>query len=172
MVDLKRNKWFFPFIGGIITLISFYTPAATFTYQSPSYSTEFYRWMLDFYISHTYELGVHTTRMGLNTSLTGWISWISSFLILIFNIFIIVSANKDRKGISVSRINWLVVALLTVILTIGWMVMKEITTLISFEHSFWGLLSPSFGIIGLYLGAGLEIIGFLLSKSKRLRTSE
>ncbi|GAG59391.1 unnamed protein product, partial [marine sediment metagenome] len=45
----------------------------------------------------------------------------------------------------------------------------EITTINSFDHSFWDLLSPSFGIIGLFLGAGLEIIGFVLSK-KKLRT--
>jgi len=46
------------------------------------------------------------------------------------------------------------------------MVMKEISTIISFNHSFWGLLSPGFGIIGLFLGATLEIVGFLLYRKK------
>jgi len=166
MKQIKKYSWTFALIGGIITLISFLTPAATFIYRSPSYNTEFYRWMLDFYFSHVYELGIHTTTIGLNTSITGYISFICSFLIILFNILIIISAIRYRKGILVSKINWLVFALLTVILTIVWMVMKEISTIISFNHSFWGLLSPGFGIIGLFLGATLEIVGFLLYRKK------
>jgi len=168
MVDFIKKIWIFPFIGGFITLISFLTPAATFIYRSPSYNTEFYRWMLDFYVSHVYEFNIHTTTMGLNTSLTGYISFTCSFLIIIFNILIIIGANKYRKGKLVSKINWLVFALITVTLTIAWMVMKEITTINSFNHSFWGLLSPGFGVIGPFLGAGLEIVGHIFSK-KRLR---
>ncbi len=168
MVEIRKYLWFFPFIGGLIAIISFLAPAASFIYQSPSYNTEFYRWMLDFYFSHVYEFGIHTTTMGLNTSLTGYISFTISFLIIGFSIFIIISANKYRKGILIHKINWLIYALLTVILSIIWMVMKEISTMISFNHSFWGLLSPGFGIIGLFLGAGLEIVGYIFLK-KRLR---
>jgi len=49
MVEIKKFIWAFPFIGGIIKLISFLTLAAYFFYQDPTYNTEFYRWMLDFY---------------------------------------------------------------------------------------------------------------------------
>ena len=163
MIRIKKNIWAFPFIGGIIALISFMTPAAVFFYQYPTYSTEFYRWMLDFYVSFVfYESGVQTIRVGLNTSLTGYISFTCSFLIILFNILIVISANRDRKGKKVLKINKLVLALSTVILTILWMVMKEISTINSFNHSFWGLLSPGFGVIGLFLGAGLVIVGFIL----------
>lgn len=163
MVSIKKNIWIFPFVGGIFSIISFLTPAAHFYYQYPSYSTKFYRWMLDFYVSNVYyENGVQTTTIGLNISLTGYISITSSILIIISSILIIISANKFRKRIPYSNIDWLTLALLTVSLTILWMVMKETSTRISFNHSFWGLLSPAFGIIGPFIGSGLEIIGFIL----------
>ena len=170
MVEIEKFIWAFPFIGGIITLISFLTPTACFFYQYPTYRTEFYRWMLDFYVSHVYyDTGVHTITVGLNTNLTGYISWLCSLLIITSSILIIISANNYRKGKLVAENKWLIFALITITPTIAWMIMKEINTINSFNHSFWGLLSPSFGIIGPFLGAGLEIVGFFLSMKERRR---
>ena len=154
-------------IGGLIVVISFFTPAAFFFHQYPAYRTEFYRWMLDFYVSLVfYDNGTQTITAGLNTNLTGYISWTCSILIISLNILIILSANKYRKGKTITENNWLIYTIITITTTIEWMIMKEINTLNSFDHSFWGLLSPGFGIIGLFLGAGLEIIGFFLLKRK------
>jgi len=171
LVEIKKYLWAFPLIGGLISLISFFTPAAFFFYRYPTYRTEFYRWMLDFYVSLAfYDNGTETITTGLNTSLAGYISWICSILIIVLNLLIILSANKYRKGKTVSENNWLIFALITITTTIMWMIVKEIYTRNSFDHSFWGLLSPGFGIIGPFLGASLEIIGFFLLKRK-LRTS-
>ncbi|MFX0077016.1 MAG: hypothetical protein ACFE96_16335 [Candidatus Hermodarchaeota archaeon] len=167
MIDLKKWLWLFPFIGGFIVIISFMFPAAFFFESTPSYSTEFFRWMLDFYYSHTYSGGIHTYTIHQSTSLTGWISIISSSFVILSNIFILITANRYRKGNFNPKYYCLIVALLTISITIGWMIMKEITTLNSFDHSFWGLLSPHFGIIGPFIGAGLEITGFLLLRKQR-----
>ena len=76
---------------------------------------------------------------------------------------------KDRKGVIETRISWLVVAIATIIASVIWMIMMEVSRRLLFGHEFWGLISPGFGIIGPYIGASLEIIGFLLSM-KNLRS--
>jgi len=167
MVKIKKFIWIFPLFGGIITLLSFLAPAAYFYYQSSTYNTEFYRWMMDFYVSHVYEAGTHTTTIGLNTNVFGFISLTSSLIIMALSVISIISVIKFKKGTLESKNIWLISSLSTIIITIGWMIIKEIYTLIRFNHSFWGLLSPSFGIIGPFIGAGLEIVGFLLIKKYR-----
>ena len=162
MIDLKKLLWLFPFSGASIILIFFLFPAAYFLESSPSYSNEFYRWMLDFYYSHVYNSGIHTYTIHQSTSLTGFISIINSSIVILSNIFILLNVNKYRKENVNPKYYWLIVALLTITITIVWIIMKEITTLNSFHHSFWGLLSPGFGIIGPFIGAGLEITGFLI----------
>lgn len=165
MIDrIKKYLWLFPFIGSIITIISFATPAVYFIYRSPTYDTEFYRWMLDFYFSHVYELGVDKYTFHQSTSFTGYISIFASITIIISNIFIILSVRKYRKENLEFKKNWLILALITISLTIGWMIMKEISTIISFGHSFWGLLSPSFGIIGPFIGGSLVVLGYIFYK--------
>ena len=158
----EKYYWVFPFTGSIIILISFLTPAAYFIYQTPTYSTDFYRWMLDFYMSHVYEYGIHSYYMDINTSLTGYLSFICSGLIILSSVFVLINANKFRKEKKVSKAYWFISALLIISLGSFWMIMKEVSTINSFHHSFWGLLSPGFGIIGIFLGASLEILGFLL----------
>ena len=110
--------------------------------------------------------GVESYTIHQSTSLTGIISIMGSSLIIISNLLVVISANKYRKSSSTPRFNWLGIALLTIVLTIGWIIMKEISTLISFDHSFWGLLSPSFGIIGPFVGASLEIMGYMFMKKQ------
>ncbi|MFW9818929.1 MAG: hypothetical protein ACFFE5_04915 [Candidatus Thorarchaeota archaeon] len=168
MVEIKNLIWGFPLIGGLIIIISFLTPAATFTYQESSFYSEFYRWMLDFYIAYDYTDGIlTTTRFGLNTSITGYISYMISFLIIGLTIFLLINAIRYKKKRLFPKINWLVFPILTLMLTIAWMAMKEVSTILSFNHSFWGLLSPGFGIIGLFLGDGIEIIGYILFKKSQ-----
>jgi len=46
------------------------------------------------------------------------------------------------------------------------MIMMEVSRVILFGHTFWGFLSPGFGVIAPFLVAGLEIAGFVLMKKK------
>ncbi len=167
MVDFKKNIWIFPFIGGIITLISFLTPAACVIDRSPSLDIDFYLWMINLYFSHRYEAGIHTVRIEFDTPLISLIpSIICSILIIILSIITIITANKYRKRVLDTKITWLVSAILTIIATVIWMIMMEISRRVLYGHEFWGLFNPSFGIIGLFLGAGLEIVGYIFSKKK------
>ena len=71
-----------------------------------------------------------------------------------------------RKGVLDIKISWLVSAIVIVIAAIIWMIMIDVSRRVLYGHQFWGLLSPGFGIIGPFLGTGIEIIGFLLSRKK------
>ncbi len=168
MVEIKNLVWGLPLLGGLIIIISFLTPAATFAYQESSLYSEFYRWMLDFYIAYDYTDGIlTTTRFGLNTSITGYISYVVSFLIIGSTILLLINAIRYKKRTLPPKINWLIFPILTLMLTIAWIVMKEVSTILSYNHSFWGLLSPGFGIIGLFSGAVLEIIGYIFFKKSQ-----
>jgi len=171
MVKIEKCIWIFPFIGGIITLISFLTPAAHRIYRSPSFESDYYLWMCNLFISHRYETGIHTTEIKFDINLISLIpSIICSLLIIFFNITCIITANKYRKGVLNTKISWLVLAILTIITAIVWMVMMEVSRVILYGHTFWDIVSPNFGIIGPFLDAGLEIIGFVLTKKEKRKS--
>ena len=171
MIEIKKYIWLFAFMGGLIALIALLTPAACFNYRSPSFDSDFYLWMFNLFFSHRFEAGIHTTTIKFDTHMISLIPSITcSLLIIIFNITAIVTANKYRKGTFDPKFSWLVLAILTIIATIIWMIMMEISGKVLYGHEFWGLLYPCFGVIGPFIGAGLEIVGFILMK-KNLRIS-
>jgi len=60
---------------------------------------------------------------------------------------------------------WLPLSILVIIGTIIWMAGMEILSLsYSIPFSFWGQVNPGFGVIGMFLGASLSIIGYGVSK--------
>lgn len=171
MVEIKKYIWIFAFMGGLMALIALLTPAAGFNYRSPSFDSDFYLWMCNLFFSHRFEAGIHTTRIEFDTPLISLIpSIICSLLITISSIITIITANKYRKGILDTKISWLVSAIVIIIATIIWMIMMEVSRRVLYGHEFWGLLYPCFGVIGPFIGAGLEIVGFILMK-KNLRIS-
>jgi len=171
MVVVKKYIWIFAFMGGIISLIALLTPAAGLNYRSPSFDNDFYLWMFNLFFSHRFEAGIHTTRIEFDTHLISLIpSIICSLLITISSIITIITANKYRKGVLNTKISWLISAIVIIIATIIWMIMMEISRKVLYGHEFWGILYPSFGVIGPFIGASLEIVAFILMK-KNLRSS-
>lgn len=171
MVEIKKFLWLFAFLGGLIALIALLTPAAGFNYRSPTFDSDFYLWMFNLFFSHRFEGGIHTTRIEFDTHMISLIpSIICSLLIIISSIISIITANKYRKGVLDTKISWLVSAIVIIIATIIWMIMMEVSRRVLYGHEFWGILYPCFGVIGPFIGAGLEIVGFILMK-KNLRIS-
>ncbi|MHA2037865.1 MAG: hypothetical protein ACW972_01490 [Promethearchaeota archaeon] len=169
MKEIKKSVWGLPLIGGIITLIALLTPAAYVIYRSPSFTNDFFLWMCSLFFSHRFEMGIYTTRIEFDIQLISLIpSIICSLIIAILSMVTIITANKYRKGTIDINVSWVVSAVVIIFTTIIWMVMMEISRRVLYGHGFWGLFSPGFGVIVPFLGAGLEIVGYILLK-KSLR---
>ncbi len=169
MIEIKKYIWILVFIGGLTTLISLLIPNAYYIYRSASFDTDFYLWIINLFFSYRYESGIPTTRIEFDIQLISFIpSIICSLLIMILGITTILTANNYRKGELIPKISWLVSAIVVIVATIIWMIMIEVSRWILYGHSFWGNISPGVGIIGLFLGAGLEIVGYIFLR-KNLR---
>jgi hypothetical protein len=162
MIEFKKYIWIFVIVGGLTTFIALLTPTAYFIYRSASFDTNFYLWMINLFFSYRYESGIHTTRIEFDIQLISFIpAIICTSLIMILSITTIITANKYRKREIIPKISWLYLALTVLFATIFWMIMMEVSRWVLYGHSFWGILSPGFGIFGLFLGVGLQLVGYV-----------
>ncbi len=150
MGDVRDNVWAFPLIGGIIALIAFLTPAA---YLS-SYSGSINIWMWGLFSITIYGYGSNTTFTQDPGELL--VSILCSLIVLISIIITISKGNQARKFGEES--GWLAPPILTMGGTIGWIVGMEIISQ-SYGISLWSMVNPGFGVIGMFLGSIVSIIG-------------
>ncbi|MFW9818928.1 MAG: hypothetical protein ACFFE5_04910 [Candidatus Thorarchaeota archaeon] len=171
MIEIKKFIWIVVCIGGFTTLIALLTPMACYIYRSASFDTDFYLWMINLFYSYRYESGIHTTRIEFDIQLISFIpSIICTSILIISSIITIKTAINYRERDAIPKINWLFLALIVLFVTVFWIIMIEISRWVLYGHSFWANLSPGFGIIGLFLGAGLQIVGYIfLRKISRNR---
>jgi len=71
--------------------------------------------------------------------------------------------NDLKKGI-IKLTTSLIPAILTIISMITWMILMEIAELRLYDLSMWNRYLPSFGVLGMFLEAGLIISGSFLIK--------
>jgi hypothetical protein len=160
MASIRDYAWAFSLTGGVIALIALLTPAANIS----DYYTSMYYWMWGLRSVQAYYYGSLTNFAQDPIEVS--ISLISSAIVLICIIGIILSASKSRKKMDFAKKkSWLSLSILLIIGTIIWMVGIEVFyRATAFGISFWGYFNPGFGIIGIFLGAGLTIIGYGVSK--------
>jgi len=186
IADIKDYIWTIPLIGGILLLISFFTPSAYATVMGISE----YQWMwglfhVDIY-GYSPETGLTLTEEPAEYMIPIFLSGIfSAIIILIASIMLITSANSIRKGRKNSKDfenMWLGMGILVFIAAIIYMVGIDITTKNYLKWiisqlppdsytipDFWDVYDPGFGIIAPFLSGGLAIVGGVTSKyvSKR-----
>jgi len=175
---LERNIWIFPLFGSLLVFIAFLSPAAFLDERITGPSQNYmYMWMWGL----------------ISAFISGYIpslSFTTNFLILIPSIVISVLVFiaffkifkssyrvwKGEKSLIDVKGSWKVMSILLVFSTIGWIVWIEIAMFISsgFQIGFWPGMAPGFGIVGIFLGVGFNIIGLLLIdiNNKRARMNE
>ncbi len=165
MIKIKKIIWIIVCIGGFTTLFSLLTPMACYIYRSASFNTDYYLWIINLFFSYRYESGLHTTRIEFDFQLISFIpSIICTAIIIIITITTIKTGINYRKREGIPKINWLILGLIVIFATVFWMIMIEISRWVLYGHSFWANLSPGFGVIGLFVGAGLEIVAYIFLK--------
>ena len=165
MRDLKRDVWIVPYLGLIMCLIALFTPAAFF--ENIIWNHENIKWMMGFFqdtFNSIVNVGFYEEALQLVPSVIA--SSIVILSILIIGIGLSKHRNDLRKG-SINLTYYIILAICIIGSTIFWIVMMEIAERNTYDLSMWGRYVPGFGVIGLFIGAGLIIFGSLITKFMR-----
>ena len=176
----KNYFWIPPLLGGVLSLIALLTPATYINIYEFDYQIDFYVWMWGLGSMRSYY--AYEDSSYTNTQFTDNInllipSIICSILVFIFAVFLIGSANSIRTGkkeFFKSRKGFYAVSVLLIITTAVWMIVYEVVSYIEVSQSWWDVMDPGFGVIGIFLGATISIIGiaianYLISQKQRMQ---
>ena len=176
MVEIRNYIWLAPFVGGLIGIMSVFTPAG---------SVSFAGYMeIDFWI---WGMWVQTGYIGANTIFLSGIFLIvgigCSVLTIIFSIIIFITANqirKNSKSIIDTRMLWIASGILIIIINITWaviitfmnygVILNELSTdpfppsTIQYNAIIWFYFNFNFGIIGPIISGILAITAGKYSK--------
>lgn len=161
---IEDYLWAFPLLGGILTFIAILTPAS-FLFEG-GVSIFIWMWGLaSINISNYYE----TINLVIFTDnpLILIPSIIISVVILLNIIILFLSSyfyRRDRNKGKVVNSRGLIASIFIIISTILWMISMEITFFTGSGISFWFNNNVGFGVLGVFLGAGLGIMGYGFSK--------
>lgn len=163
--DFRDFIWVFPLIGGIITLISLFTPAA-FVFRMWDFV---FFWMWGLLVIHysSIELGTFNSITFNDNMLILIPSIISSIVIFISVIILFVSSyfcRRERNEQNIIKSRGLGPSILIIVSTILWMITIEIAFIGPVSISFWNTYNSGFGVIGMFLGAIVAIIGYGISR--------
>ena len=167
MRDLKSFAWIVPHLGLVMCLIALITPAAYF--ENIIWNHEIIKWMMGFF-QNTFNSIVNVDFYEEAVQLVP--SVIASSIVIISILIMAVGLVKHRNDLSkgsINLLNYIIPAICIISSTIFWMVMMEIAERNIYDLSMWGRYIPGFGVIGLFIGAGLIIFGSLITKF--IRTS-
>ncbi len=187
--DPKDYIWALPIIGGVLILISFFTPAHYFN----EFGLDANYWMWGLYhlsapgygsetiFMFTEEFGPSQYTMSIFFS-----GLIPAVLILIGSIILIASSNAVRTGgrdIKNVENGWIGIGVVMIIASIIYIIGIDITWMNLTEYvyeqeygpmppgspGFWDIFDPGFAVIAPFIGAGLSIAGSIASKTIKPR---
>lgn len=162
MRDLKKYAWIVPYLGILTCSIAIFTPAAYFENVIWNHKIIFWIWgLFQDTFNSTVTVGFYQDSLQLLPSIIG--SSIILASILIIAIGLIKDRNNFNKG-SINLSKYIIPAICIICSTIFWMIMMEIAERNIYDVSMWGRYVPSFGVIGLFIGASLIIFWSLLTK--------
>ncbi len=163
MRDLKNHLWTLPFIGIIICFTSLLTPTAFF--ENTFWNHLIYNWLWGYFYEKLPSDVV--IRRFYNDPLQLFSSIFATIIIIVCLLIIITSFYKNRDKLKSGIINpftSILPSIFIIIIMSIWMITMEIAELQLYGISFWLRYLPNFGLIGMFLGAGIIICGFLLIK--------
>jgi len=170
---LYDYMWVFPLVGGIIPLLALLTPAGFLSDSGNTFSL----WMWGLTSIRVFDGMEYIEDTAFSDNIFVIIpSIISSILIGVCAIMLISSAytcKKELRGVLTIKSSWLTPAILLTISTIGWIISIELVFILGpTSMSFWQYIDPHFGVIGMFLGSGFAIVGYIISKYYAKETDE
>jgi hypothetical protein len=159
ITKFREHMWSVPLIGGMIIVISLFTPVATeFTYI---HNIVFY-WMLGSYVNYFYG----DFNRGLNNNLLSYIpSVVASIIIGISALIILYCAYKYQNDQRDPKKLIVISSSVIIISALLWIIFMEVGWQVEYNLSFWRLYVPNVGIFGIFLGAVLALYGNYIIKN-------
>lgn len=174
MGERKDYIWMAPLIGGILSLIAFFTPAA-----GVQAGFEYFRvWMWGLISFQIYDpfWDVYERQTLFTPNPDIYIpSLICSISIFICALVLIITSASYPKRMKYNKENptiWLGFSLPILGFTIAWIVIMEFVGSSSSGPSFWSFMIPGFGVIGLFIGVILSLIGYGIARMHLKRKKE
>ena len=162
MSKIKDYIWTLPLIGGILALGAFFAPAA-YAVESEEY-IYLWIWALLSYQYYDYYWDEFDRGVIFSENPDVLVPSIICSVLIILSILVLIGSSlyyrkrmKDRK---VNPIVWLGASLCILGSTIGWIVAIDNGMSSPSLPSFWSFFNPGFGVIGMFIGLILPIIGY------------
>lgn len=155
----KMNPWLIPMIGGLIALISIFTPS---TFNNGG--TTVYIWMTQLAVE--VDSGSLTPSLWRSSLPINILSITVSLIIFASAIILITLTNtyrKHKRNFKGLKLTWVILASLIIASTLTWIIYMEIMYFIQ-GSSHWQSYTPHFGVIGPFIGSALIILGAYLIK--------
>jgi len=166
--DFKKNAWLFTIIGSLIALISLFTPAATWN-REENFAI-IWMFQLGLRLEPYIEFSLWRTELWLLTLSIA----LSAIIFISIITLIILTVIFKRTSRSFQKLKWgcLLLAIIITLSTLVWIIVMEILY-ISHGINHWsvygGNYSPSFGVIGPFIGSALIIVGSILQSISKNR---
>ena len=151
--------WVAPLCGAVISLIPFFTPVV----YIEAWDTSFYMWVwpltdLDFEGENS-EIAFLERISGIFT-----ICILICIMVFISSVSSYWKSTKESKDIGPAL---LVASVVMIFSTIGWIITMEL--LWPLDRGFWDYSDPGFGIVGLFIGSGISIVGYRYSRKTSIK---
>ena len=186
--DPREYIWALPILGGVIGIISLFTPA----HHAYDFGISTNVWMWGLYnrsapdyseIGFIYTVYARTDVFPLQYTLSLFLSGlIPAILILISSITLIASSNAVRTGKRDIKkvVNvWIGMGIMMIIASTIYIIAIDIAWMNLWEHvygpsyptypTFWDTFDPGFAVIAPFLGASFSIVGSIASKTMKPR---
>ncbi len=178
MREIKKYIWIVILVGGILTLVSIFTPVSIFI----QYGKQSYNWLWGFgyYDYGSYESGFFFWLLDepIQINLPWWLlDFLTALIIFICSLALIIMGNRVRisktnikdKQNKLVKIGVLMI-IAPIIYVIGWYIFGNIYYDyfgIASDVKLWtGGVNPGFAFIGPFIGGSLALISGIVSKTK------
>jgi len=165
--DIKKYLWLVPLSGGILLLLSVFSPAS-YLIIGPLF-THFWMWGLTVG-------GIGFTVTGISFSLQIEVlvaGLLFTFFILICSILIIVitiQVKKETRKVDELRNFWISSGLIVILSSIAWIIMIESVAIAPFHPpDWWGYYNLGFAAIGPFIAGALLIATVFIDKYLKKR---
>jgi hypothetical protein len=184
MMDVKlvmRYLFVLPYVGGILAIISLFVPGGTRIVANITIDSHTV-WIWGFLCIIDWRMGVggwgwDNTFQFLPDVLMVTISIILTVLIFIASLIIVLKARsfgKDEKDLDFRFVKYGLILLILISLWViavqiyysitGYFLQFYIDNGLGTSFSFWSYFDVNFGVIGIYIGGGLSISGYIALK--------
>ncbi|MHA1475194.1 MAG: hypothetical protein ACTSPA_07700 [Promethearchaeota archaeon] len=171
MTTIKKKSWILPLCGGILSIIGLLIPVC---YSTTAYDENLWMWGLIHHISSGGVFEFLPPELLIPGIITAVLILIFSIVIITFALFIIkgkeVQSSAQKIWIIMGILELCVAIIYIIAMAIGW---DSYALRMNYTvNDFWRIYNFHFGMISLFIGAALSIVGAIIGKRNNSEISK